>query len=127
MLKGFAVEGWEGRRDLGCRRGAGEIEGEADVAERRVEVEDDRGGAGFAGQGRGEVGGDGGLADAAGRYVINLPQGGRYYIGSRSEYGDTPGYGEWYGRYEGTPDHSVRLETGKILENIDLVVEQILR
>lgn len=66
-------------------------------------------------------------ADAAGRYVINLPQGGRYFVGARSDYGDTPGYGEWYGRYEGTPDHSLRLETGKTLEKIDLVVEQILR
>jgi len=59
--------------------------------------------------------------------VINLPQGGRYYIGARSDYGDTPGYGEWYGRYEGTPDHSVRIETGKVLDHIDLSVEQILR
>ena len=66
-------------------------------------------------------------ADGAGRYVINLPQGGRYYIGARSDYGDTPGYGEWYGRYEGTPDHSVRIETGKVLDHIDLSVEQILR
>jgi hypothetical protein len=66
-------------------------------------------------------------ADAAGRYVINLPQGGRYYVGARSDYGDTPGYGEWYGRYEGTPDHSLRIETGKVLDNVDLSVEQILR
>ena len=66
-------------------------------------------------------------ADAAGRYVIHLPQGGKYYIGTRSEYGDTPGYGEWYGRYEGTPDHSVKLETGAVLEKIDMVVERILR
>jgi hypothetical protein len=65
--------------------------------------------------------------DDAGRYVIHLPQGGKYYIGARSEYGDTPGYGEWYGRYEGTPDHSVRIETGHVLEKIDMVVEQILR
>jgi hypothetical protein len=65
--------------------------------------------------------------DAAGRYVIHLPQGGKYFIGTRSEYGDTPGPGEWYGRYEGTPDHSVRLTTGIVLEKIDMVVERILR
>jgi len=59
--------------------------------------------------------------------VINLPQGGTYYIGARSDYGDTPGYGEWYGRYEGTGDHSVRLETGRVLDKIDMVVDQILR
>jgi hypothetical protein len=66
-------------------------------------------------------------ADPSGRYVIPLPQGGRYYIGARSEYGDTPAPGEWYGRFEGTPDHSVRLETGKVQDNVDIVVEQILR
>jgi len=65
--------------------------------------------------------------DAAGKYVIHLPQGGSYFIGARSEYGDTPAYGEWYGRYEGTPDHSVRIETGHVLEKIDMVVERILQ
>jgi hypothetical protein len=66
-------------------------------------------------------------ADEAGRYVIHLPQGGKYFIGARSEYGDTPGYGEWYGRYEGTPDHSIRIETGRVLEKVDMTVERILR
>lgn len=65
--------------------------------------------------------------DETGRYVIHLPQGGKFFIGARSEYGDTPGYGEWYGRYEGTPDHSVRIGTGNVLEKIDMVVERILR
>lgn len=66
-------------------------------------------------------------ADPSGRYVIPLPQGGRFYIGARSEYGDTPAPGEWYGRFEGTPDHSVRLETGKVRDDVDIVVERILR
>ena len=65
-------------------------------------------------------------ADKDGRYVINLSQGGTYYIGSRSEYGDTPAMGEWYGRYEGTGDHSVKVETGKAVEGIDITVEKIL-
>lgn len=64
--------------------------------------------------------------DENGRYVLNLAQGGTYYIGARSSYGDTPALGEWYGRWEGTGDHSVVLETGQTLEGIDLTVEKIL-
>ncbi|HLB25973.1 MAG TPA: carboxypeptidase-like regulatory domain-containing protein [Nitrospirota bacterium] len=64
--------------------------------------------------------------DGDGKYVINVAEGGTYYIGARSDYGDTPGLGEWYGRYEGTGDHSVKVETGKVLGGVDIVVEQIL-
>jgi hypothetical protein len=64
--------------------------------------------------------------DKDGRYVLNLPQGGTYYLGARSQYGDTPALGEWYGRWEGTGDHSVVLKTGETLGKIDMTVEQIL-
>jgi len=64
--------------------------------------------------------------DKDGRYVLNLPEGGTYYIGSRSQYGDTPALGEWYGRWEGTGDHSVVLKTGETLEQINITVEKIL-
>lgn len=64
--------------------------------------------------------------DENGRYELNFPQGGTYYIGARSSYGDTPALGEWYGRWEGTGNHSVVLETGQTLEGIDMIVEQIL-
>lgn len=63
--------------------------------------------------------------DKEGRYVINISSGGVYYIGARSNYGDSPGLGEWYGRYDVTADHSVRLETGKRVEGIDIIVELI--
>lgn len=63
--------------------------------------------------------------DQDGRYVISLSQGGVYYIGARSAYGDSPGLGEWYGRYDVTPDHSVRVETGTRVEGVDIVVELI--
>ena len=63
--------------------------------------------------------------DKEGRYVISLSHGGVYYIGARSAYGDSPGLGEWYGRYDVTPDHSVRVDTGKRAEGIDIVVELI--
>lgn len=64
--------------------------------------------------------------DQDGRFVLNLSQGGTYYIGARSSYGDTPALGEWYGRWEGTGDHSVVLETGQTLEGINMTVEKIL-
>lgn len=64
--------------------------------------------------------------DEEGRYVLNFSQGGTYYIGARASYGDTPALGEWYGRWEGTGDHSVVLETGQTLTDIDMTVEMIL-
>lgn len=64
--------------------------------------------------------------DDEGRYVINLSEGGVYYIGARSQYGDSPALGEWYGRYDATPDHSVAVKTGKRFEGVDITVEQIL-
>lgn len=65
-------------------------------------------------------------ADKDGRFVLNLPQGGTYYLGARSQYGDTPALGEWYGRWEGTGDHSVLLKTGQGLDGVDITVERIL-
>jgi len=64
--------------------------------------------------------------DDQGRYVIYLSRGGTFYIGARSAYGDSPGKGEWYGRYDGTPDHGVTVETGASAERIDIRVERIL-
>ena len=65
-------------------------------------------------------------ADEQGRYVINLSRGGTFYIGARSAYGDSPGKGEWYGRYDGTPDHGVTVAEGAAAEGIDIRVERIL-
>ena len=61
-----------------------------------------------------------------GRYVLRLPEGGTFYLGAREEYGINPQPGERYGLYPGTPDHSVFLETGKNLEGVDIILEEIL-
>jgi hypothetical protein len=61
-----------------------------------------------------------------GRYVMHLAEGGTYYVGARTLYGDAPSRGEWYGRYDGTPDHSVTVVTGSSLEGIDITVERII-
>jgi len=64
--------------------------------------------------------------DEGGNYTINLSAGGTYYIGARSSYGDSPGIGEWYGRYDKTPDHSVTVKTGERTGGVDMAVEKIL-
>ncbi len=61
-----------------------------------------------------------------GRFILYLPAGGTYFLGARDAYGDAPGPGELYGRYEETPDHSIVLETNETKKNITLVVEPIL-
>jgi len=58
--------------------------------------------------------------------VIHLSGGGTFYVGARSAYGDSPGRGEWYGRYDGAPDHGVSVETGAGAEGIDIRVERVL-
>lgn len=65
-------------------------------------------------------------ADAQGRYIIQLSGGGTFYIGARSAYGDSPGKGEWYGRYDGTSDHGVTVAAGASVAGIDIRVERIL-
>lgn len=62
---------------------------------------------------------------ADGRYQLSFPEGGRYYLAARSELGGTPAPGELYGRYQGAPDHSVRIKTGQVLEDIQIVVDEV--
>jgi hypothetical protein len=57
--------------------------------------------------------------------VLSFPKGGTYYLSARSELGGTPAPGELYGRYQGSPNHSLRVRTGKALEDIDIFVEEV--
>jgi hypothetical protein len=63
--------------------------------------------------------------DKDGRYQLSFPKGGRYYLAARNELGGTPAPGEFYGRYQGTPDHSIEIETGKSLADIEIVVDEV--
>jgi hypothetical protein len=65
-------------------------------------------------------------AGADGRYVLHLSRGGTFYVGARSGYGDSPARGEWYGLFDGTADHAVNVEEGKVRDGVDIVVERIL-
>ncbi len=60
-----------------------------------------------------------------GRYQLSFPKGGHYYLAARNELGGTPAPGEFYGRYQGTPDHSIKIETGKALVDIEIVVDEV--
>jgi len=64
--------------------------------------------------------------DDKGNYTIYFSDGGTYYIGARSSYGDSPGMGEWYGRYDVTPDHSVVVKSGQRVDGINITVDKIL-
>lgn len=60
-----------------------------------------------------------------GRYRLPVPVPGRYFLGARSGYGGSPAPGDLYGRYEGTPDHSVTVGEGDRLTGFDIVVNEV--
>ncbi|NIP56431.1 MAG: hypothetical protein GWN13_08240 [Phycisphaerae bacterium] len=60
-----------------------------------------------------------------GTFVLSFPDGGVYYLAARNELGGTPAPGELYGRYQGSADHSIRIRTGKVLEGIEIKVEEV--
>lgn len=62
---------------------------------------------------------------ADGRFVVNLPEPGTYYVGAREAYGDSPAPGELFGMYEASADHGLTLEQGENLERVHIVVEPI--
>lgn len=64
-------------------------------------------------------------SNAQGEYVLSFPEGGRYYLAARNTLGGAPAPGELYGRYTGSQDSSVTLETGQNLQKIDLLVEEM--
>lgn len=57
-----------------------------------------------------------------GSYILYLPKGGTYHIGARVHARSAPKPGEPVGRYEGSKDHSVKLEDANSLEGIDMTV-----
>jgi len=60
-----------------------------------------------------------------GRFRLPVPLPGRYYLGARSGYGGSPGPGDLYGRYEGSPDHAIVVRDGDRLTGIDIVVREV--
>ncbi len=60
-----------------------------------------------------------------GRFRLPVPVPGRYFLGARDSYGGSPVPGDLYGRYEGTPDHSLEIPDGSRLTGIDIVVDEV--
>lgn len=65
-------------------------------------------------------------SDKSGKYILYFDKPGRFYIGARQNYGDSPKPGELYGLYDQTADHSIVIQNGTKLENINFIVQQIL-
>jgi hypothetical protein len=61
-----------------------------------------------------------------GRFVLFLGGGGRFFLGARERYGTNPQPGEYYGKYTGTPDHSIFVEEGEVRDDVTIVVDRIL-
>jgi len=51
-----------------------------------------------------------------GRFEVNLPEAGTYYVGAREYYGDSPAPGELFGMYEETADHGLQVRADRPLE-----------
>ncbi len=66
------------------------------------------------------------ITDADGKYRIFLARGGKYYIGAREGFGDSPMPGEYFGYYDGSPDHSIEVDQGRFMDGIDMTVGKVL-
>jgi hypothetical protein len=60
-----------------------------------------------------------------GRFVVNLPEPGTYYVGAREAYGDSPAPEELFGMYDESADHGLTLKEGQVMGGIRIVVEPI--
>lgn len=59
-----------------------------------------------------------------GGYVIYIPEPGTYYVGARTGYMGVPRPDEPYGRYSGSPDHSVVVVDGGFVEGVDVTLSR---
>lgn len=64
--------------------------------------------------------------DSDGYYQIQLSAGGLYYLQARQKIGDAPDRLEYYGLYEGNPNHSIKINPGETRNNIDIQVSNIM-
>lgn len=62
---------------------------------------------------------------ADGSYQLSFPSGGRYYLSARQSLGGAPAPGELFGTYDGSPDHSLKVESGAREQGVDIVVEEM--
>jgi hypothetical protein len=63
--------------------------------------------------------------DAKGFFRLEL-RSGPYYLVARERIGDAPVAGEYYGIYEGAPNHSISLKPNEILTGVHIIAEPIM-
>ena len=63
--------------------------------------------------------------DENGGFAVELPGGGKYYLGARSRHGGPRQPGEWAGKLAGTPDSGLEVLDGRIVKGLTIVMEQV--
>ncbi|MBI5696045.1 MAG: hypothetical protein HZC51_09960 [Nitrospirae bacterium] len=62
---------------------------------------------------------------ADGAFAVEAPVGGVYYLGARDAIGGPVEPGQLWGRYNGTEDHAIKVETGGTVEGLTVTVEKV--
>ncbi|TYO97118.1 carboxypeptidase family protein [Geothermobacter ehrlichii] len=60
-----------------------------------------------------------------GRFRLDLPAGGTFYVGARQRYGDSPAPGELFGMFDETADHGLTIAAGEVRRGMRIVVEPV--
>jgi len=60
-----------------------------------------------------------------GAFEVEVPLGGRFYLAGRDKIGEPVGPGQLWGRYAGSQDHSISVETGETLDGLELKITPV--
>jgi len=60
-----------------------------------------------------------------GAFEVDVPLGGEFYLGARDTIGGPLEPGQLWGRYNGSPDHKVKLDTGSAVEGLIVTVDKV--
>ncbi len=66
-----------------------------------------------------------GKTGADGVFRLEVPFSGKYYLGARSVLGKPVDNGQYWGRYDGNPDHSVVIVAGKTVGGLDITADVV--
>jgi len=60
-----------------------------------------------------------------GAFFLSFPEGGTYFLAARNTLGGSPSPGDLYGTYDRSPDHSLKIATGEVCDEVKIVVEEM--
>jgi len=60
-----------------------------------------------------------------GSFVLSFPHGGTYYLAARDTLGGAPAPGDYYGTWDGSPDHALQMEAGQSRDGLEIIVEKM--